>query len=106
MKRHVMIVGCTKGAGYIATSRFAETGHVVSVIGRQVAEGIRYWQVDVVDAAAVRVILQVIAKRGPKGNAEACIAGPETCPTSYPCYSPWPVRIGRRRRRSYPVSVQ
>ena len=70
-KRHVMIVGGTKGAGYIAACRFAEAGHVVSVIGRQplakrgAAEGIRCWQVDVVDAAAVRVILQVIAKRGP-----------------------------------------
>ena len=70
-KLHALIVGGTRGAGRVATRRFADAGHNVSVLARRPpakpvpAGPIRVWSVDIVDADATRAALCDVAKRGP-----------------------------------------
>ena len=70
-KLHALIVGGTRGAGRVATRRFADAGHNVSVLARRPpakpvpAGPIRAWSVDIVDADATRAALRDVAKRGP-----------------------------------------
>lgn len=71
-KRHILIVGGTKGAGKMAVEIFAKAGCRVSVIARSLPVGnktplqrIKYWQADILDEPAVRKVLaEIIKQRG------------------------------------------
>jgi NAD(P)-dependent dehydrogenase (short-subunit alcohol dehydrogenase family) len=71
-KRHVLIVGGTKGAGRVAADAFAGEGCAVSVMSRSLPEKskartprIKYWQADVLDERGVKCVLtEIIKQRG------------------------------------------
>jgi len=70
-KRHVLIVGGTRGIGR-SLARFFARDSMVSVIGRQAPDdsrkaipNVRYWEVDVTDEAFLKETLKkIIAKNG------------------------------------------
>ena len=71
-KKHILIVGGTKGAGKMGVEAFARKGYQVSVIARTVPGGTqqsirrtRYWKADVLDGLVVKKTLaEIIRLRG------------------------------------------
>lgn len=77
-KRHILIVGGTKGAGKVAVGAFAKEGHQVSVLARTLPrkslaprQRTKYWQTDVLDESAVRKTLAEIIKL--RGDVSALV---------------------------------
>ncbi len=70
-KPHALIVGGTRGAGLVATRRFADAGYNVSVFARRPpakpspSSRVHAWAVDIADADAIRTALRDVTKRGP-----------------------------------------
>lgn len=71
-KKHVVIVGGTRGSGRVLVRRFSEGGQLISLLGRHPSlevkrqlEGVCFYQVDLGDAAGVnKVIDQLIRENG------------------------------------------
>ena len=71
---HSLIIGGTRGIGRELTAHFVRCGHKVSVIARRLPErkaaqaGVRYWQTDVRDGAALPTVLRRLVKEAGKIN--------------------------------------
>ena len=77
-KRHVLIIGGTKGAGRAAVGAFTKEGCVVSVIARALPKNssgkpprVKFWQADVCDEASVKHALADIVKQ--RGGLSALV---------------------------------
>lgn len=70
MKRHILIVGGTRGIGRVTAQVLARQGYIVSVIGRRRCSKMRslpvtFWQVDLLDKVRLlRALREIVLRNG------------------------------------------